>query len=159
MSLCDCLRLRRRYSQIRLLTDWLTDWLTDCLTVALQNYRFASGSLNSILLFLKLLGMVQPLVFLTPLCSILQMSTIASTEMKSPTGTEIQNPSEQNAPGSGGSSVVEFWTRDRNVAGSSSVRSGERILFSWVIFLCWLLFRYAFHPTIVEHKRYRPFCQ
>ena len=104
--------------------------------VALQNYRFASGSLNSILLFLKLLGMVQLLAFLTPPSSILQTSTIASTEIKSPTGTEIQNPSQQNALGSGGSSVVEFWTRDRKVAGSSPVKSGERILFSWVSFLC-----------------------
>ena len=52
-------------------------------------------------------------------------------------------------------------TRDRKVPGSSPGRSGGRIFFSGVNFLCWLLFRYPFHPrvTAVARKRSRSFCQ
>ena len=38
--------------------------------------------------------------------------------------------------GSGGSSVVEHQTRDQKVSGSSLGRSGGRIFFSRVNFLC-----------------------
>ena len=40
-------------------------------------------------------------------------------------------------------------------------RNGGRIFFSRVDFLCWLLFRYPFHPrvTAVARKRPRSFCQ
>ena len=56
---------------------------------------------------------------------------------------------------------LECRTRDWKVAGSNPCRSGRRILFSRVDFLCWLLFRYPFHPcvTTVAHKRSRSFCQ
>ena len=56
---------------------------------------------------------------------------------------------------------LECWTRDWKVAGSNPCRSGGRIFFSRVNFLCWLLFQYPFHPrvTTVAHKRSRSFCQ
>ena len=56
---------------------------------------------------------------------------------------------------------LERRTRDWKVAGSNPCWSGGRIFFSRVNFLCWLLFRYAFHPrvTAVARKRSRPFCQ
>ena len=63
---------------------------------------------------------------------------------------------------SGDSSVLERRTRgDWKVAGSSPRRSGGRIFFSRVNFLCWLLFRYPFHPrvTAVARKRSLSFCQ
>ena len=55
---------------------------------------------------------------------------------------------------------VDRWTRDRKVAGSSSRRSGGRIFFTRVNFLCLFLFRYPFHPrvTTVAPKRSRSFC-
>ena len=51
-------------------------------------------------------------------------------------------------------------TRDQKVAGSNRCRNGGRI-FSRVNFLCWLLFRYLFHPRViaVARKRPRSFCQ
>ena len=52
--------------------------------------------------------------------------------------------------GSGGGSVVERRTIDRKVPGSSPGRSGGRIFFSVVNFLCWLLFRYQFHPMLPQ---------
>ena len=50
---------------------------------------------------------------------------------------------------------LECWTHDWKVAGSNPFRSGGRIFFSRVNFLCWLLFRYPFHPrvTAVACKR------
>ena len=56
---------------------------------------------------------------------------------------------------------LERRTRDWKVAGSNPCRSGGRIFFSRVDFLCWLLFRYPFHPrvTAVARKRPRSFCQ
>ena len=58
----------------------------------------------------------------------------------------------------GDSSVVrapDSWLKGR------TCRSGGRIFFSRVDFLCWLLFRYPFHPrvTAVARKRSRSFCQ
>ena len=63
--------------------------------------------------------------------------------------------------GDGDSSVVRAPDRDRKVAGSNPCRSGGRIFFSRVNFLCWLLFRYPFHPSVtaVARKRPRSFCQ
>ena len=63
--------------------------------------------------------------------------------------------------GAGIAQWLECRTGDRKVPGSSPGRSGGRIFFSRVSFLCWLLFRYPFHPrvTAVAHKRSRPFCQ
>ena len=56
---------------------------------------------------------------------------------------------------------LERRTRVRKVAGSNPCRSGGRIIFSRVNFLCWLLFRYPFHPrvTAVARKRPRSFCR
>ena len=56
---------------------------------------------------------------------------------------------------------LERRTRDWKVAGSNACWSGGRILFSRIDFLCWLLFRYPFHPrvTAVARKRSRSFCQ
>ena len=56
---------------------------------------------------------------------------------------------------------LERRTRDWKVAGSNPCRSGGRFFFSMVDFLCWLLFRYPFHPrvTAVARKRSRSFCQ
>ena len=56
---------------------------------------------------------------------------------------------------------LERRTRDRKVPGSSPGRSGGRSFFSRVNFLCWLLFRYPFHPRVpaVARKRPRSFCQ
>ena len=64
--------------------------------------------------------------------------------------------------GGGDSSVgLEHRTRDWKVAGSNPCWNGGRIFFSRVDFLCWLLFRYPFHPrvTTVARKKSRSFCQ
>ena len=56
---------------------------------------------------------------------------------------------------------LERRTRDWKVTGSNPCWNGGRIFFSRVDFLCWLLFRYPFHPrvTTVARKRSRSFCQ
>ena len=61
----------------------------------------------------------------------------------------------------GTAQLLESLTCDRKVPGSSPGRSGGRIAFSRVNFLCWLLFRYPSHPRVnaVARKRSRPFCQ
>ena len=48
-----------------------------------------------------------------------------------------------------------------SVAGSNPCRSGGRLFFSRVTFLCRLLFRYLFHPrvTAAARKRSLSFCQ
>ena len=57
--------------------------------------------------------------------------------------------------GAGIAQWLERRTRDRKVAGSNPWRSGGRI-FSRVNFLCWLLFRYPFHPRVTAVARKRP---
>ena len=66
--------------------------------------------------------------------------------------------------GGGGAGIaqwLEHRTRDWKVAGSNPCWNGGRIFFSRVDFLCWLLFRYPFHPrvTTVARKKSRSFCQ
>ena len=63
--------------------------------------------------------------------------------------------------GAGIAQWLEHRTRDWKVAGSNPCRNGGRIFFSRVDFLCWLLFRYPFHPrvTAVARKKSRSFCQ
>ena len=63
--------------------------------------------------------------------------------------------------GAGIAQWLERRTRDWKVAGSNPCWSGGRIFFSRVDFLCWLLFRYPFHPrvTAVARKRSRSFCR
>ena len=65
---------------------------------------------------------------------------------------------------SGGAGIAQWLerrTRDWKVAGSNPCWNGGRIFFSRVDFLCWLLFRYPFHPrvTTVARKKSRSFCQ
>ena len=63
--------------------------------------------------------------------------------------------------GAGIAQWLEHRTRDWKVAGSNPCWNGGRILFSRVDFLCWLLFRYPFHPrvTTVARKKSWSFCQ
>ena len=63
--------------------------------------------------------------------------------------------------GAGIAPWLEHQTRDWKVAGSNPCWNGGRIFFSRVDFLCWLLFRYPFHPrvTTVARKKSRSFCQ
>ena len=63
--------------------------------------------------------------------------------------------------GAGIAQWLEHRTRDWKVAGLNPCWNGGRIFFSRVDFLCWLLFRYPFHPrvTAVARKRPRSFCQ
>ena len=63
--------------------------------------------------------------------------------------------------GAGIAQWLERWTRDWKVAGSNPCWNGGRIFFSRVDFLCWLLFRYPFHPrvTTVARKKSRSFCR
>ena len=63
--------------------------------------------------------------------------------------------------GAGIAQWLERRTRDWKVAGSNPCWNGGRIFFSRVDFLCWLLFRYPFHPrvTTVAHKKSQSFCQ
>ena len=65
------------------------------------------------------------------------------------------------AAGAGIAQWLERQTHDWKVAGSNPCWSGRRIFFSRVDFLCWLLFRYPFHPcvTAVARKRSQSFCQ
>ena len=46
--------------------------------------------------------------------------------------------------------MVEHWTQNCEVVGSSPIRSGRRLFFSRVSFLCWLRFRYQFRNETVE---------
>ena len=66
-----------------------------------------------------------------------------------------------NIWGAGIAQWLERRTLDRKVAGSNPCWSSGRIFFSRVNFLCWILFRYPFHPrvTAVARKRPRSFCQ
>ena len=63
--------------------------------------------------------------------------------------------------GAGIAQWLERRTCDWKVMGSNPCRSGRRIFFSRVNFLCWHLFWYPFHPclTAVAHKRSRSFCR
>ena len=63
--------------------------------------------------------------------------------------------------GAGIAQWLEHRTRDWKVTGSNPCWNGGRIFFSRVDFLCWLLFRYPFHPrvTTVARKKSRSFCQ
>ena len=45
---------------------------------------------------------------------------------------------------------LERRIRDQKVVGSNPCRSGGRIFFSRVNFLCWLLFRYPVHPVLPQ---------
>ena len=69
-----------------------------------------------------------------------------------------------HAPGTGIAQWLERRTRFWKVEGSNPCRSGGKVgkvLFSRVSSLCWLIFRYPFHPRViaVAHKRPRSFCQ
>ena len=70
-------------------------------------------------------------------------------------------PMSCSCRGAGIAQWLEHRTRDWKVAGSNPCWNGGRIFFSRVDFLCWLLFRYPFHPrvTTVARKKSRSFCQ
>ena len=55
--------------------------------------------------------------------------------------------------GAGIAQWLERRTRDWKVAGSNPCWNGGRIFFSRVDFLCWLLFRYPFHPRVTTVAR------
>ena len=59
--------------------------------------------------------------------------------------------------GGGGGAGIAQWlehrTRDWKVTGSNTCWNGGRIFFSRVDFLCWLLFRYPFHPRVTTVAR------
>ena len=63
--------------------------------------------------------------------------------------------------GTGIACWLERVARDRKVAGSNPGRSGGRIFFSGVKFVCWLLFDIRPNPrvTALARKRPRSFCQ
>ena len=71
------------------------------------------------------------------------------------------NSTTRHNLGAGIAQWLEHRTRDWKVAGSNPCWNGGRIFFSRVDFLCWLLFRYPFHPrvTTVARKKSRSFCQ
>ena len=73
----------------------------------------------------------------------------------------IVGPKDTESVGAGIAQWLEHRTRDWKVAGSNPCWNGGRIFFSRVDFLCWLLFRYPFHPrvTTVARKKSRSFCQ
>ena len=73
----------------------------------------------------------------------------------------INSTSGTSSKGAGIAQWLEHRTRDWKVAGSNPCWNGGRIFFSRVDFLCWLLFRYPFHPrvTAVARKKSRSFCQ
>ena len=58
--------------------------------------------------------------------------------------------------GTGIAQWLEHRTRDQKVMGSNPCRSRVKIFFSRVNFLCWLLFRYPFHPRVTAVTRKRP---
>ena len=61
--------------------------------------------------------------------------------------------------GGGGGGIAQWLerrTRDWKVAGSNPCWNGGRIFFSRVDFLCWLLFRYPFHPRVTTVARKNP---
>ena len=64
-------------------------------------------------------------------------------------------------PGARIAQCLERRTCDRKVASSNPCTSDGKNFFSRVMFLCWLLFRYPFHPrvTAVARKRPRSVCQ
>ena len=70
-------------------------------------------------------------------------------------------PSHHIYTGAGTAQWLEHRTSDWKVTGLNPCRSGGRIFFSRVEFLCWLLFRYPFHPrvTAVARKRSWSVCQ
>ena len=79
----------------------------------------------------------------------------------SPWSLQQQLRPNVESEGAGIAQWLEHRTRDWKVAGSNPCRSGGRIFFSRVDILCWLLFRYPFHPrvTAVARKKSRSFCQ
>ena len=82
---------------------------------------------------------------------------------RSQSGNEEKNitPATTLQPVTAADISLERRTRDWKVVGSNPCWSGGRIFFSRVDLLCWLLFRYPFHPrvTAVARKRSRSFCQ
>ena len=77
------------------------------------------------------------------------------------TSTNNKGSSYIYPSGAGIAQWLEHRTRDWKAVGSNPCWNGGRIFFSRVDFLCWLLFRYPFHPrvTTVARKKSQSFCQ
>ena len=67
-------------------------------------------------------------------------------------GQERDSVNQTNG-GAGIAQWLERRTRDWKVTGSNPCWNGGRIFFSRVDFLCWLLFRYPFHPRVTTVAR------
>ena len=89
------------------------------------------------------------------------MHTYAQRHTRKGTHKGMHTYTGMHIKGTGIAQWLECRTRDWKVTGSNPCRSGGRIFFCRVDFLCWLLFRYPFHPrvTAVARKRPRSFCQ
>ena len=85
----------------------------------------------------------------------------ANTTTQTNKHTNTNEEAHTDTRGAGIAQWLEHRTRDWKVAGSNPCWNGGRIFFSRVDFLCWLLFRYPFHPrvTTVARKKSRSFCQ
>ena len=98
-----------------------------------------------------------PLIF-----SFLSFSVLIGWEFYGPNYLRCYLPVRwAGSVGAGIARWLEHRTRDWKVSGSNPCWNGGRIFFSRVDFLCWLLFRYPFHPrvTTVARKKSRSFCQ
>ena len=90
-------------------------------------------------------------------CTALRGQVVRCSNVASPVVLCVQT---YGAIGEGIAQWLERQTRDRKVPGSSPSRSGGRILFSRVSFLCWLiLVSVPPHVTAVACKRSWSFCQ
>ena len=83
---------------------------------------------------------------------------VGRAESLSPSGWPLSPGNER--PGVGTACWLERRTRDRKFASSNPGRSGGRVLFSRVNFVCRLFIRCPFHPRVsaVARKRRRSFC-
>ena len=93
-----------------------------------------------------------------------KMSRTISCSDNALTTDNFLGPADTQMPlwsGVGIAQWLERRTRDWKVADLNPCWSGGRIFFSRVDFLCWLLFRYPFHPRVTAVARKRPwsFCQ
>ena len=95
------------------------------------------------------------------ICSVLKTAMDSMLSQCPAQRIEIKNNNNNMERGAGIAQWLEHRTRDWKVAGSNPCWNGGRIFFSRVDFLCWLLFRYPFHPrvTTVARKKSRSFCQ
>ena len=87
--------------------------------------------------------------------------SLLSSEGQSHRAVSMKHNFQGSLAEEGIAQMLERRTRDRKVPGSSPGRSGGRIFFSRFNFLCCLLFRYPFDPSVTAaaRKRSRSVCQ